>query len=156
MGYSETLDIELLTELVEKSDEQGYLTTEDILEALPEIDDDSLDHAEELLIALVAAGVKIYEDKEDIPDAKQLSIVAEVEEDEGEEDFNVDIADFVDIEEDPTFAFPRRDRHDLRNALLGVGFFMALFLVPMEFLFRRWQAMGIAGAVAVALLSLSG
>src|SRR5690606_1943146 len=65
MAYSDEREADLLTELLERAEDQGYLTTDDVLDALPDSEDDSLEVAEEILIRLVAAGIKIYEDKED-------------------------------------------------------------------------------------------
>jgi len=105
MAYSEAQDVELLTDLLEKAEDQGYLTTDDIIDGLPEIDDDALDQAEELLVALAAAGVKIYEHKDDVPDGKPPAVVVELEEDEDEvddDDFILDLSHLVDLSEDDT------------------------------------------------------
>jgi len=70
MAYSDEREADLLTELLERAEDQGYLTTDDVLEALPDSEDDSLEVAEEILIRLVAAGIKIYEDKDDVPNGR--------------------------------------------------------------------------------------
>jgi RNA polymerase primary sigma factor len=100
MGYREDREFELISELMEKAEEQGFLTTDDVLDALPDVDEDHLDLAEETLIALAAAGVKIYEDKDDVPDSSlngKEHAAEEGEEDEDDE-FTYDFASMSDDE----------------------------------------------------------
>jgi RNA polymerase primary sigma factor len=67
MGYEdEVKDGELLADLLEKAETQGYLTADDILDLLPDTDE-GMEQAEDLYIALTAAGVDIYEDGDDAP-----------------------------------------------------------------------------------------
>ncbi len=49
----------VLQQLLSQADEQGYLTTDDILELLPEIED-NLDALEELYISLEEEGIPVY------------------------------------------------------------------------------------------------
>ena len=110
MGYEENeKDLRLLADLLEKAETQGYLTTDDILEILPEADE-GLDQAEEVFIALTAAGVEIFDDKEDVPaNAKKVVIakLIDVDSEEEEEEPSFDLADLSDLEldedEDSTF-----------------------------------------------------
>jgi RNA polymerase primary sigma factor len=91
-------DLSLIAELIEKADTQGYLTTDDVLDTLPE-DEDNPDALEDILLALTAAGVKVYEDEDDIPEDNRKILVGELEE-EDEEDFILDINTFKDLFED--------------------------------------------------------
>jgi RNA polymerase primary sigma factor len=69
---------DLMIDLMDKAESQGYLTTEDIMEAFA--DDDSADQYEELYLMLHGAGVEIYDDKTDIPDDLPLDDLDEDEE----------------------------------------------------------------------------
>lgn len=70
--FSEDQALDVVTELLEKAEVQGYLTADDVLEAFPEAEE-NLDQLEEVFSYLIEAGIEIYdEDKV---------------EDEGEEDF---------------------------------------------------------------------
>lgn len=81
---------------MEKADEQGYLTTEDVLDALPDVEDEPMEVAEEILIALVAAGVKIYEDKDDIPEPGGHDLSDE----EDDEDIGFEFSTLTDLTDD--------------------------------------------------------
>jgi RNA polymerase primary sigma factor len=73
--------IDLLGELIERAESQGYLTTDDILEAMPEISD----HAErltEILSQLREADVDVYDSKADL--AEGLLLEEDFDEDEEE------------------------------------------------------------------------
>jgi RNA polymerase primary sigma factor len=61
---TETVKEELVAELLEKADVQGYLTTDDVLEILPDVED-SLDQLDELFFVLQEAGVEILDEKVD-------------------------------------------------------------------------------------------
>lgn len=60
---------EVLTQLLEKADIQGYLTTEDLMEAVPDIGQDS-EHMEAILLALRRRGVDIL-DRDGEPEAEE-------------------------------------------------------------------------------------
>jgi len=96
MAYTDVREADLLSELMEKADEQGYLTTEDVLDALPDVEDEPMEVAEEILIALVAAGVKIYEDKDDIPEPGGHDL----SDDEDDEDINFEFSTLADLADD--------------------------------------------------------
>lgn len=59
-GYK--LSAELMHTLLEKADSQGFLTTDDILEVLPDADE-SMDQLEDVFLHLNAAGVEVFGDK---------------------------------------------------------------------------------------------
>lgn len=109
MSYDDK-DLDLLADLLEKAETQGYLTTDDILEFLPDAEE-GIDQAEEVFIALTAAGVEIYDDKEDVPLNAKKVLVAKLVDDEAEDDEEpvfdfTDIPELIDIEveeEDETF-----------------------------------------------------
>jgi len=48
--------------LLEKADSQGFLTTDDVLEALPDADD-AMDQLEDVFMWLHTAGVEVFGDK---------------------------------------------------------------------------------------------
>ena len=98
MAYSDVREADLLSELMEKADEQGYLTMEDVLDALPpDVEDEPMEVAEEILIALVAAGVKIYEDKDDVLDPVEHDLSDDEEDDE---DINFEFSTLADLADD--------------------------------------------------------
>ncbi len=100
MGYGEGRDIELVAELLDRAEEQGFLTTEDILEVLPDMDEDGLDPTDDILIALVAAGVKIYEDKDDVPSVSRRALIGEIEEEDEDESNAFDYRQLADLPEE--------------------------------------------------------
>jgi RNA polymerase primary sigma factor len=105
MAYNGNRDFELVADLLEKAEVQGFLTTDDILDALPE-NEEGMEQAEEVLVALAAAGITIYEDLEDVPlDAKKV-LIGELEELDDEEeideedesaDFSFELSEFSDF-----------------------------------------------------------
>jgi len=110
MSHHDEKDLDMLADLLEKAEIQGYLSTDDIMELLPEADD-NIEQAEEVFIALTAAGVEIYDDREDVPTNAKKVVVAkllDLEEDDEEEpifDF-ADMPDLIELEEvedDETF-----------------------------------------------------
>jgi hypothetical protein len=54
-------EIDPVTLLMQKADDQGYLTSEDILEAFPEAEE-NIDQLEEVFILLQEAGIDIEEE----------------------------------------------------------------------------------------------
>ncbi|MGD1996404.1 MAG: RNA polymerase sigma factor RpoD [Anaerolineae bacterium] len=71
--------MDIVEELLELAEVQGYLTTDDILDVLPEAED-SLDQLEEIFIALEEEGVEVCKSDEE-PDEEANSRVSESEED---------------------------------------------------------------------------
>jgi RNA polymerase primary sigma factor len=101
MSYGDDRDLEMIADLLEKAEGQGYLTTDDILDALS--DDDNMEQADDILIALAAAGIDIYEEKDEVPLKVKKALLGKIEEDiEGDDEFDfVSTADFGD--DDPSF-----------------------------------------------------
>lgn len=101
MAYTEDKDMELVAELLEKAEAQGYLTTDDIFDALPTTEA-GVEQADEVFVALAAAGIEIYDDREDVPlpgagKKKALIGTLEDEDEEEDEDFDFDLADLPDM-----------------------------------------------------------
>ena len=102
MGRNSDKDFELVAELLEKAESQGFLTTDEVFEALPNTEG-SVDLAEEVFVALAAAGIDIYDDKNDVPNGNKKELVGKLEDDaemEDEEEPDFDLADMpADINE---------------------------------------------------------
>ncbi len=81
---------ELVADLLEKAELQGYLTTDDVLEVLPEVED-SIDQLEELFAMLQEAGIDILDEKSDSDEG-----FGSRDEDQ-EEDDRGDDAEIVDL-----------------------------------------------------------
>ncbi|MFO7741242.1 MAG: sigma-70 family RNA polymerase sigma factor [Anaerolineae bacterium] len=56
--------MDIIDELVEKGEEQGYLTLADILEALPEAEEE-LGQLDDIFILMQEAGIDVYEDEDE-------------------------------------------------------------------------------------------
>ncbi|MFW6115436.1 MAG: sigma-70 family RNA polymerase sigma factor [Chloroflexota bacterium] len=56
--------MDIIDELVEKGEDQGYLTLSDILEALPEAEEE-LGHVDDIFILMQEAGIDVYEDEDE-------------------------------------------------------------------------------------------
>jgi RNA polymerase primary sigma factor len=82
---TEILKDDIVTELLEKAELQGYLTTDDILEAIPEVEN-SLDQLEDLLLTLQEAGIEIPDGQADAEEGLKDED-AEDDEREPEEEF---------------------------------------------------------------------
>ncbi|HIQ01451.1 MAG TPA: RNA polymerase sigma factor RpoD [Anaerolineales bacterium] len=82
----------VLEELLEKAEVQGYLTTDDILEVLPEVEE-SLEQLEEIYILLHEVGVEVYDNRPEVE--PELEPVEEVVADE-------DLYDLGEISVDDT------------------------------------------------------
>ncbi len=77
---TETFKDDVVAELLEKAELQGYLTTDDVLETLPEVEN-STDQLEDLLLTLQEAGIDIPDGHADIDEGLKDE---EPEEDERE------------------------------------------------------------------------
>lgn len=75
------LDQELMSTLLEKADNQGFLTTDDILEALPDADE-AMDQLEDIFLGLNAAGVEVFGDKPGDADLDKLDDDDDMDDDE--------------------------------------------------------------------------
>lgn len=65
-------EIELLTEdLIQKAAEQGYLTSDDMLVAFPEAEE-NMAQLEEIFIRLIERGIEVYSDVEEAEEEKRL------------------------------------------------------------------------------------
>ena len=65
-------EIELLSdELVQKAAQQGYLTTDDLLAAFPEAEE-NMAQLEEIFIQLIERGIEVYSDAEEAEEEKRL------------------------------------------------------------------------------------
>ncbi|HEY4690607.1 MAG TPA: sigma-70 family RNA polymerase sigma factor [Anaerolineae bacterium] len=84
-------ELDVWSELMEKAEAQGYLTTEDILEAMPETDD-LVEQLESVHQLLQDAGIEVYEDKikiganSDVASIEEDTIDEEADDEDGEED----------------------------------------------------------------------
>jgi RNA polymerase primary sigma factor len=75
-------DVELMNSLLEKADNQGFLTTDDIIELLPDADE-APEQLEEIIMWLHGAGVEIFGDK---PDELDLSGDDDYDDDDDDDD----------------------------------------------------------------------
>ncbi|MGD9001691.1 MAG: sigma-70 family RNA polymerase sigma factor, partial [Anaerolineae bacterium] len=65
--------MDIIDELVEKGEDQGYLTVADILEALPEAEDE-VGQLDEILTSIQEAGVAVYEDEDEAQEQMRDSL----------------------------------------------------------------------------------
>lgn len=105
MSYGDDRDLELVANLIEKAEGQGYLTTEDVLDIISdddEEDEEILSRAEDIIIALVAAGIDVWE-KEGDQDRAKKALIGKLQEDADDEDL-LELVDQSDLaDEDPSF-----------------------------------------------------
>ena len=92
-------EIDPVTLLMQKADDQGYLTSEDILEAFPEAEE-NIDQLEEVFILLQEAGIDIEEEPLESEDAMLKGELELLEEREG--DREEDLFDLSGISSDDT------------------------------------------------------
>ena len=93
--------IDLLGELIERAEAQGYLTTDDILETLPETDD-LAERLKEILLQLQEAGIDIYDSKADLDEALLVEEDFDDDEEELESLPDDENRDFVAVASDDT------------------------------------------------------
>ena len=93
---TETLKDDVVAELLEKAELQGYLTTDDVLEAIPEVEN-SLDQLEDLLLTLQDAGIDIPDGHVDIEDG-----LKDEEAEEDERELEEEFFDLTGISSDDT------------------------------------------------------
>lgn len=84
----QALSAALLNALLEKADSQGFLTTDDILEVMPDADE-AMEQLEEVFLHLHAAGVEVFGDKPGDLDSSKLS---EVFDDDDDDDSTFDLS----------------------------------------------------------------
>jgi len=64
INYSEDKETDVVGDLLEKAETQGFLTTDDIMEVVPDPEaDDAMELLEEILLTLQSLGIEIYEEK---------------------------------------------------------------------------------------------
>ena len=63
-------DVDVVAELMEKAELQGYLTMDDVIEVFPD-PEERVDEVEEVFIRLNEAGIEVYDEKEDVETAIQ-------------------------------------------------------------------------------------
>lgn len=85
-GYK--LSSELMHTLLEKADSQGFLTTDDILEVLPDADE-AMDQLEDVFLHLNAAGVEVFGDKPGDLDPDKLGDNGFEDDDEDDDSFDL-------------------------------------------------------------------
>ncbi len=78
---SPQLNPALANALLERADSQGFLTTDDILDVLPDVEGDSTPLLEDVLAYLHAMGVEIFGERAGGPDVEKLGEGADEEED---------------------------------------------------------------------------
>jgi RNA polymerase primary sigma factor len=85
---TETYKDDVVAELLEKAELQGYLTTDDVLETLPEVES-STDRLEDLFLTLQEAGIDIPDGHADIDEGLKDEEAAEDEREPEEEFFEL-------------------------------------------------------------------
>ena len=70
---TERTEMDVLMELMEKAEVQGFLMTDDIMEAFPEVEE-ALEQLEDVFIRLQQAGIEIFDNK---PETKNKAQVEE-------------------------------------------------------------------------------
>ncbi len=83
--------MDVVGELLDKAEIQGYLTTEDILDLLPEAEE-ILDQLEEIFISLHEAGIEVFNDKEDAEAGEEQALSVTVNGYETNDDGNGDLS----------------------------------------------------------------
>ncbi len=79
---------EVMAVLLEKADTQGFLTTDDIIDAMPDADE-ALEQLEEIFAWLHASGVEVFGDKSDTFDGDAADEVLEDEEDDDDDAYDL-------------------------------------------------------------------
>ncbi|MBN1202644.1 MAG: RNA polymerase sigma factor RpoD [Anaerolineae bacterium] len=90
------LSLDLMAALLEKADNQGFLTTDDILEVLPDTDE-AMEQLEDIFLWLNAAGVEVFGEKPDDIDPDKLQ-----DDDLDDEDDEDDSYDLSSVSSDDT------------------------------------------------------
>lgn len=96
-------DMELITDLVEKAESQGYVTSEDILEAITEHGDET-DQLEDVFIALTAAGVRVFAEDGDV-DLEAIKALIEQLDEDVDDDIGFEFADVEELAEEEDSSF---------------------------------------------------
>jgi RNA polymerase primary sigma factor len=97
-------EIELLSdELVQKAAQQGYLTTDDLLAAFPEAEE-NMAQLEEIFIQLIERGIEVYSDAEEAEEERRLREIGPAGEDTMEALPEIDPFDLSGIAADDTIS----------------------------------------------------
>jgi RNA polymerase primary sigma factor len=97
-------EIELLSdELVQKAAQQGYLTTDDLLAAFPEAEENMV-QLEEIFIQLIERGIEVYSDAEEAEEERRLREMGPAGEDAMEALPEIDPFDLSGIAADDTIS----------------------------------------------------
>jgi len=80
--------MDVIGELLEKAEVQGYLTTDDILDLLPEAEE-TLEQLEEIFISLHEVGIEVYDDKADAEEQQTLTVTVSGCETDGDETYDL-------------------------------------------------------------------
>ena len=92
--------MDIVGELLEKAEIQGHLTTDDILDLLPEAEE-TLEQLEDIFILLHEAGIEVYDDSTDVAEEEQSLRIAvsayEMDEDEGYDLSRISSSDTVGL-----------------------------------------------------------
>jgi len=83
--------MDVVGELLEKAEVQGYLTTDDILDLLPEAEE-TLEQLEEIFISLHEAGIEVYDDKADADAEEEQGLSVTVGEYRTDDDESYDLS----------------------------------------------------------------
>jgi RNA polymerase primary sigma factor len=82
-------EMDIVSELLEKAEAKGYLTTDDVLEAFPEAEE-NLDQLEDVFIYLNDAGIEIYDDESEVgEDVMREQVVFQEQEEEEVEELDI-------------------------------------------------------------------
>jgi RNA polymerase primary sigma factor len=80
-------EMDVMLELMEKAEVQGYLMTDDIMEAFPEVEE-ALEQLEDVFISLQEAGIEIFDNKPENKAKIEIEVEDQYEEDEAEFDLS--------------------------------------------------------------------
>jgi RNA polymerase primary sigma factor len=80
-------EMDVMLDLMEKAEVQGYLMTDDIMEAFPEVEE-ALEQLEDVFISLQEAGIEIFDNKPENKAKIEIEVEDQYEEDEAEFDLS--------------------------------------------------------------------
>ena len=94
-------EVDVITELLEKAELQGYLTMDDVIEMFPD-PEQRVDEVEEVFIRLNEAGIEVYDEKSDIQEQKHSPEEMAAEEIVEDPEIEADAFDLSGISSDDT------------------------------------------------------
>jgi RNA polymerase primary sigma factor len=80
-------EMDVMLDLMEKAEVQGYLMTDDIMEAFPEVEE-ALEQLEDVFISLQEAGIEIFDNKPENKAKIEIEVEDQYEEDEAQFDLS--------------------------------------------------------------------